>query len=390
MKKFYLVFWLFKNSLGIVTLLYFLSVFIFLMVVILKDSYKKTLQDEFATKQPHIKITYINNTILDEKGINKEIKFIKSYSNLIGSISPFVEKNRFFTAEGYSKSSTAKSQYNGDIKIIGISTKDFVYNFFDAQFINKAPFDTKLTSAEFLYYFRNQKDSVIFNKTLYLSFFPIPEGVEKFNFIHKAYNYNIQLLGVFTDYDKKSILYTNIHFANKLLNQNPNKIDGFFVNAKKLADIDTLTKELKSLPKDRYIVSSWLELRKKQYTMFSFFEGLSFVIANTILLLTLLLILLILYYMVIKKSYQLSIFYSLGYILRKEIFATIVVITLVTTILILFTIKTILPFFEDFIHIKIIFMPLYIYYLIFIDIFFVVSAYFLIDSSYKLNSKSIF
>ena len=28
-------------------------------------------------------------------------------------------------------------------------------------------------------------------------------------------------------------------------------------------NIDTLTKELKSLPKDRYIVSSWLELRKK-------------------------------------------------------------------------------------------------------------------------------
>jgi ABC-type lipoprotein release transport system permease subunit len=313
MKKFYLVFRLFRSSLWVVGILYFLSVFVFLMVVILKDSYKKTLQDEFATKQPHIKITYINNTILDEKGINKEIKFIKSYSNLIGSISPFVEKNRFFTAEGYSKSSTANSQYNGDVKIIGLSTKEFVYNFFDAQFINKFPFDTKLTSAEFLYYFRNQKNSVIFNKTLYLSFFPIPEGVERFSFVHKPDNYNIQLLGVFTDYDKKSILYTNIHFANKLLNQNPNKIDGFFVNAKKLEDIDTLTKELKSLPKDKYIVSSWLELRKKQYTMFSFFEGLSFVIANTILLLTILLILLILYYMIIKKSYQLSVFYSIGY-----------------------------------------------------------------------------
>ena len=378
---------LFRTSLLITAFLYFLMLLAVVSIIALKSAFKTSLQEEFATKQPHIKIKYITLS----NNYKKDLEYIKSLSSKIASISPFVEGSKFFMATGY-KEIGGNSLYSGDIKIIGIGTKNFVYDFFNASFMPRGKFNYPYTPLEFIYAFRTQKNLAVFNKALFNSFYPVIESTQNFEFKNKKI-FKVKLGAVFEDYDKTPILYTNITFANKLLSQNPNQIDGFFVNAKKLNDIDSLTKLLRlKLPSDKFIVSSYLELRKKQFSLFKIYEILSLLIVMVILTLSSLFILLLLYNAIVKKSYQLSVLFTIGYNLKTKIFFVLFLTISFVTLLASFLIYKYLPLLIKSFNLPFrSFMLTNSFYTVFVlDIIFLAISYILIHNAYNLKAKSLF
>ncbi|MDA7817986.1 hypothetical protein N9A28_07335 [Sulfurimonas sp.] len=383
---------LFRKSFAFVGVLYFIALVMFLSVIELKESYKLNLQNEFATKQPHVKVTFIDdNTMADKLKVDKLKNEIILISSLIEKVSEFVSSKKFYSSVGSKEG--GNSQYQGDIKVIGLSSTEFVYDFFEAEFTSRAPFTVPYTPVEFLYAFKKESNSVVFNSALFNSYFPAIATMENFYFVNGSVKIKTKSLARFDDYDKQPILYTNIDMANKMLNNPKNKIDGFFVNAKNLEDIDKLTKILKErLPSDTYIVKSWLEDRQKQFMMFNIFEVLSFVIVAIIISLSLLFIMLMLYDAIVKKSYHLSVLLTIGFRLKREIFTFIVLIMLIDTVLVLSFINYTLPELTSYLslpfsHSMIIDSSVY---LGLINIFFLVISYILINSSYGLKAKSIF
>ncbi|RLA82380.1 MAG: hypothetical protein DRG78_07355 [Epsilonproteobacteria bacterium] len=391
-KSLAIVYRLFKNSFLLVGSLYFIAIILFISVMGLKDSYKRSLQNEFATKQPHIKLSYINNNqIIDKENREIEIKNISKLSNKIDKITPFTNGNIFFTSIGFKEGGNA--QYSGDIKIIGIGTQNNIYDFLDSSFVYRKPFSIVYTPLEFLYSFNTVDNLMVFNKALFNSYFPVISSVENFIFKSEDLKYKGKLASIFNDYDKQPIIYTNIKFANKLLNNHSSKIDGYYINAKDLNSIDTLLEELKdSIDKNKFTISSWLEDRKKQFMMFYLFETLSILVVSVILFLSVLFILLLLYNAIVKKSYQLSILLTIGYPLKKEIFIFLIFIMTIVSILAvgssyIYLPKLIsflnLPFQEDMILI-------YFNYIFIFGAIFTLISYFLINNSYKMKAKSVF
>jgi ABC-type lipoprotein release transport system permease subunit len=391
--KIRLVFRLFKKPFFFVTVLYFVALVMLLSILGLKESYKMNLQQEFATKQPHIKVLFINdNTKLTKEEIEKSISQIYKVSSHIENISPFVKGTLFVNSFG-SKATGSSARYQGEVKVIGVSKKELLYDFNNASFASRAPFNIKYTPVEFLYTFQNEKNSVVFNETLFNSYFPVVANIEKFVFIDGDRINEVKFSAIFKDYDKQAIIYTNIDFANQLLNNEKDTINGFFVNAKNLEDIDALTLELKeTLPKERYIVKSWLEDRKKQFMMFYVFDVLSIIIMFIIVSLSLLFILLLLYNAIVKKSYQLSVLLTIGFKVEKEIYLFIIFYMLISTTLSITFIYYFLELLVKSIGLEYssrVFSESLIY-IFFIDIFFAIISYFLIKSSYRLKAKSIF
>jgi ABC-type lipoprotein release transport system permease subunit len=366
---------------------------LFVSIVALKDAYKMSLQNEFATKQPHIKIEYIdNNILLSQSQIKTTMRQIKDISNSIDTISPYTDGNRFFVSVGY-KGSSGNAQYSGSIKVIGLGVDNFVYDFFDSSFVEKKPFEVLYTPLEFVYALRTMKNIMVFNHTLFNSYFPVIQSVDKFNFTSGNQEYEGKLASIFNDYDKYPIIYTTIPFANKLLNQNPDKIVGFFVNSKNLNDINKLTILLRNkLPKDKFIVSSWLELRQKQFMMFFLFESLSILIVAIILVLSILFVLLLLYNAIVKKSYQLSVLYTIGFLLKNEIFISIAMIIFVVSVVAILLLYYLIPILTTLINLPydMLIMYNYVFYIGGIDVLFMFVSYILIGNSYKIKSKSIF
>ena len=119
-KSYQIIYKLFRNSFVFTAILYLIALLLFISIVALKDAYKMSLQNEFATKQPHIKIEYIdNNILLSQSQIKTTMRQIKDISNSIDTISPYTDGNRFFVSVGY-KGSSGNAQYSGSIKVIGL------------------------------------------------------------------------------------------------------------------------------------------------------------------------------------------------------------------------------------------------------------------------------
>lgn len=392
LKSLKIVYRLFRGSFLLTGILYLIALLLFISVVGLKDAYKASLQNEFATKQPHIKVTYINNNLEPTKEkISKSKQAIKDITPKIDEVSEYVSGNRFFTSIGFKDGGNA--QYSGDIKIIGVGKESFVYDFFDSNFVSRKPFEIRYTPLEFIYAFKSNDNIMVFNKALFNSYFPVVESSEDFIYEHDKERYKAKLASVFNDYDKQPIIYTTLSFANKLMNQSVNKIDGYFVNTKSLNEIDAVTQILKnSLSKDEFIVSSWLEQREKQFMMFFLFESLSLLVVSVILFLSILFILLLLYNSIVQKSYQLSVLFTMGFSLKKEIFIAIVLVMSVVSFIASVFLYSLLPqliaslslvysrdmFFSHFIYICV------------LNILFMLISFILINSSYKIKAKSVF
>jgi len=69
-----IVYRLFRNSFFLTAILYMVALVIVLCIVSLKTAYKNSLQNEFATKQPHITIKYID----ENEYKPSDLKYIKS------------------------------------------------------------------------------------------------------------------------------------------------------------------------------------------------------------------------------------------------------------------------------------------------------------------------
>ncbi|MBL0708727.1 MAG: hypothetical protein JJW00_06745 [Sulfurimonas sp.] len=392
LKSLNIVYRLFKHSFLLTGVLYLMALLVFIGVLALKDSYKTSLQNEFATKQPHIKIGYIDNNMnMTQEQIDDEMRSIRSLSHNIDAISPYVSGDMFFDSTGFKEGGNA--QYSGNIRVIGMGQKSFVYDFFDSSFVDRKPFEIKYTPLEFVYAFRTLPNLVVFNNALFNSYFPVIQSAETFIYENDTHKYSAKLASVFNDYDKQAIIYTTISFANKLLKQNPNKIDGFFVNSKNLNDIDVLTMKLKnSLSKEKFIVSSWLEQREQQFMMFFLFESLSVLIVSVILFLSILFILLLLYNSIVKKSYQLSVLYTIGFSLKKEIFLFLLFVVSAVTSIAVVLLYSFIPKITGDLNLPydINMFNIYINYMGIMGVLFMLIAYILIDSSYKMKARSVF
>ena len=334
-EKFKIVFSLFKKSFFMIGILYFVALVVFVLAISFKDAYKLHLENEFATKQPHIKIKYIDdNVIMSQKDIDKTKEELKKISPLIDTISEYVDGEIFVNSVGEKNGGNAL--YQGEIKVIGLNKQDLVYNFFDVKFSPRDPFNIRYTPLEFLYFFYTQPNAVIFNKTLNDSYFPVIESVQNFSFQTASLKTFAKLAGVFDDYDTKQILYTNVKFANHLLGNNKEKISGYFINANKVENIEQLISVIKKkINRKKFIVTSWLEEKKKQHMIFSIFKALSYVIIGIVLLLSLLFNVLLIYDAIVKKSYQLRVFLTMGYILKKEIFIILMSVAFIESCLVL-------------------------------------------------------
>jgi len=154
MNRLIVTFKLFKFPFIVILILYTLTSTIFLLIISIKDSYKLTLKEEFATKQPHIKISFIQNqTLLTKTQLEAEKNRILKLSNQISNIVAFVEGKSFYTSTA--SMTNSNSFYNGDIKIIGLETQSFIYNFYNLNFMKKEPFYIKYTPLEFIYIWQN-------------------------------------------------------------------------------------------------------------------------------------------------------------------------------------------------------------------------------------------
>jgi len=366
-------------------------VMIVVSILTLKDAYRVSLEQEFATKQPHITIEYVEDfKIVPPKEQKQFIKQLKEDFSMIDEVSAFVIGKKFFSVTGYKVGGNA--QYSGDVKLIGIDPQRLVYDFYGANFIKRDPFGVDYTPAEFLVAFAKGGLSV-FNSSFFHSFFPVIESTEKFLFDATTQKYSVRLGAIFQDYDKEAILYTTIANVNQMLQQPSYKIDGFFVNAKRLEDIQKLTQALKEyLPTQDFIVSSWLQKREKQHMMFQLFESLSFLIVVVIVLLAVLFILLLLYHAIVKKSYQLSVLFTIGYFLQKEIFLVLVLSVVSVDLLLVGFIYFVLPYIVSYAGFG--YEPFMIKsslsMIIVLSLVFVLISYILIAKSYEMKTKSVF
>ena len=387
-----LIFKLFRKPLLFSSLLYLAVLILFTSLIGLKESYKISLQTAFASKQPHIKVSYIKDmVIMSSHDIQIQKERIRSLSPFINEVSEFVSGNNFYSSHGFKQGGSAT--YQGDILIIGLSTKDFAYDFMNAEFTSRPPYTIAYTPLEFLYHFKTDDKAVMFNTSLFNSYFPSIASMQDFSLIDDKTKHEIHLLGRFKDYDKQAIIYTNVKMANQLLSKHNNNIDGFFINAKKLEEIEPLYEHLKTtLDPKTFIVSSWLELRQKQFLMFKIFGGLSTLVLGLIISLTLLFIFLILYNAIIQKSYHLSVLLTIGYKLNKEIFILFSLLILIDTGLALIYIDYILPLLSS--HFS---LPYASYiqlntslYLSAFTFIFGLLTYILIQVAYTIRSKSVF
>ena len=389
MATFKLVIRLFKTSFFVTFLFYTIALLIVLSVVVLKDSYKQSLQKQFLNKQPHIKLTYISSVNSKSIDIQKEIEKIKSVSSKIGVVSPYITGSKTFSITG--AKITGAARYSGDVKIVGVGDREFVYDFYNLHFLPRGEFNVAYTPLFFLYSFRKSHDLVIFNEALFNSFYPVIESITTLEFRDNNKKLYARFAGKFEDYDETPILYTSLQKANQLLGSQ-NRIDGFFVNAKDSKDIEVLKDELKKVLKNRFVVTSWLEERAKQQQMFNLFNTLSMIVIAVVVFLTVLFVLLLLYNSIVKKSYHLSVLYTLGFYLKMEIFMVLVGIVFfasaISFVLLQNYAGNILSLFELSYNFDIILHSFY--YLFFLDILFLFVSYILIDNSYKLKAKSIF
>lgn len=383
---------LFKKSFIVTGILYFISLILFLSIIGLKDAYKISLEKEFATKQAHIKVLFIDEDIQkNDTQISEDINYLKLQSNLIEKVSPFTYGDKFFTSLGFKEG--GNSFYNGNIKIIGLGSSDMVYDFYNSTFVNRKPFELKYTPLEFIYSFKQNQNIMIFNRSLFYSFFPVIESTEEFLFENKQNRYKGKLASIFNDYDNQPIIYTTLNFANKLLNNKKDKISGYYINVISIEDIEQVANVLKeTLPKNKYSVNTWLEDREKQFMMFSIFESISIIIVLVIELLAILFTLLLLYNAIVKKSYQLSVLYTIGYKIEKEIFLSIFTIMFIVSISAVYILSKYLVDISDLFNLSLSKSFLYntICYTTIIDIIFIVVSYLLIKGAYKLKAKSIF
>ncbi len=391
-EKYKIVFHLFGHSFLAIASLYFIALTILTLSIVFKESYKTNIENEFATKQPHIKIKYIDdNVLLSQEKIDLMKKKIKSFSTSIDTISEYVSGKIFVNSTG--AKSGGNAFYQGEIKVVGLNSKDFVYNFFDANFVSRDPFNIKYTPLEFLYFFSTTPNAVIFNKTLANSYFPVIESVQNFSFRTQQKLLYAKLGGKFNDYDNQQILYTNRKFANRLLGNDVKKVSGYFLNAKKIEDIDKLINIIKSkIDSKRYIVISWLEERQRQLLIFSIFKTLSHIIVGIVLMLSLLFNLLLIYNTIVKKSYQLSTLAILGYILKREIFILIASIVIVDTIGVLWFAHWVSPILLYWFDLpdQYLLMEKNIYFSMFVGVAFLFILYLFIRNSYAIKVKSAF
>jgi len=387
-----LIFKLFKKPFFLSALLYLAVLILFTSLIGLKESYKISLQTAFATKQPHIKVSYINDAIeLPPQAIKEQKEKIHALSPLINEVSEFVSGDTFFSSYGFKHGGSAS--YHGAISVIGLSKVHFTYDFLSAEFTSRAPFTIAYTPLEFLYHFKRDDKAVLFNSTLFNSHFPSIASMQNFTLVQEEQKHEVHLLGRFKDYDKQAIVYTTTTLANKLLSKPLNNIDGFFINAKKLETIEPLYQHLKEvLDSKTFIVSSWLELRQKQSMMFKIFGGLSSLFVGIIISLALLFIFLILYNAIIQKSYHLSVLSTIGYRLNKEIFILFSLLIAINTGLTLIFIYYALPLLSAYFE-----LPFAAYiqldaslYLFIFTLIFTLLTYILIQMAYHIRSQNVF
>jgi ABC-type lipoprotein release transport system permease subunit len=330
MYKYRLTFDFFKKSLVVIAISQLAVTILFLFLLGLKESYNMKLKEEFATKQPHIKIKYISqNKIIDTQTQQQQIDKILKLSNKISAVIPFTSGDRFLEITGSKEGGNAF--FNGDVRVIGLGKEALVYNFFEQSFASQEPFEVPYTSLEFLYDWEQDDNLSVFNQTLINSFYPVAGAISKFECKSDNDTFNIRLSGSFSDFDTKPILYASINKVNEILNKNG--IDGYFLNASSLEDIEIVLDQLKlALPKDEFVITSWIEDKKKQMMIFNLFQTMFFIVISIISILVFLITMLLIYNSIVKKGYQLTVLKWLGHLFTKEICIWLVIVILLPTI----------------------------------------------------------
>lgn len=386
-----LVWRLFSRSLITSVCLYFVALILVSAILGLNHSYRFSLEQEFATKQPHISIRFVeNDRVMDFEAVVAEMDMIKRASPLIGAIAPYTTGSFFVSS--LALKSGGNAQFNGDVKVIGLGKEAMLYDFYSASYVFREPFQIPYTPLEFVHRWQQDNQLMVYNRALFGSYFPVIAGVEEILFQSDLGNQKGQLAGVFSDYDTSPIIYTSIVFANELLGKKERTTDGFHVNVVRIEDVDKVKDTLQEqLDGNRYIISSWLEEHQKQFVMFTLFESLSAIIIVLILLLTILFIVLVLYNSIVRKSHQLSVIFMLGYNLKFYIFGAVSSIALATCAVVSWVNFLYLPELMAVVGLPCdegIAMSSFVFIWVITAIFTIV-AYYIISSSYKLSSKNL-
>jgi len=298
----YIIFKLLKKSFLIV---FFITFFVFFIIVFLSFSiikYHNYLENSFSNKQNHITITYIKNQNKDDiykiqKLLQDNLVSYNTFSQTIQTIT--LKRGAFY--------------YRGRVKIVGLGVDVYpiTYNFNNLDIRLDDMYNIRPSGIELFEEFRNSNVEV-FNKTLHKSFFnnaPSTLTTYKLNINDKKVDINFG--AIVDDMKDELILFMNIKKLNKLLNHNPNYIDGFYLNIKNPLESYKIKQILLKNFNNIY-VSTWQEENPKQNHILLVFSKITRLIQFIIAVLGISVIIVIFMNQFIKKQPQLRILNILG------------------------------------------------------------------------------
>lgn len=348
---------LFKNSLLVAMGLVFITFAIITIIPIVINSYNESLEKSLATKQPHIRVSYINEK---QHFTQKELSNIEAQMmNSIGAddikeINLYVQERLFVKFKCYGNN---LSEYNGFVETIGLSKYHYpiTYDFESFEPVMLSDYGFKITGLEMFEEFKNHKDTIFFNKSLYMSIQPLVTYEANFEmeyFLDSSDVTEVQgnFLGIVEDFFEKPIIYMDYQYLNEILGHESNHISGFMININdqnKLYEIKQKLELFFNYDEKKVIVSTWRELNKKQNDIFKIFTQVGAFLKWIILILAITAVSVYLYKSLLMKQPQLRLLNILGLRLVSIVNTTIVLLSAFTVTLASISVHFALPYFYN-------------------------------------------
>lgn len=398
MKTFYasikIFFWLFKKPIVALVFLIIASFMIIVSIPIVINDYNKSLEASLVSKQPHILVEYMSeNYILPREEIQKISNklLVTVGEEELETINAYVQEKIFVEFKKYG---TNLSQYNGFVKAIGLSSATYpnVYDFslFEPLMLDEYGF--KITGLEMFEEFKNTKNTVFFNKSLYGAVEPLVTYEASFDMKYfletKVHETNGNLFGVVEDFFTQPIIYMNMDFLNEILEKDSEHISGFMLNIKNQEKLETIKKQLENyFNKDKkiVIVRSWRDINKKQNNIFKIFTYVGKFLEWILLMLSVFAVTMFMYKSLLLKQPEFRLLNIIGLRLIKITNISFILVSAVAVAMSVLLSYQFLPFlYQVFIHKSLdIKMNFYIYDLLGAYLFLVLVVLYMVNSLFN-------
>ena len=303
----------FLNKYGFLSIVFVtIAFFTIFTLLYLLDSYQYSLKKELLSKQAHIYIKYTNNKHID-KNLIREVNKILGNDKTV--LVPYIKGKKYIHIE-------AGDSFAGT----SLQASAYIYGFlqYNTFFKNKkfnAYSDIGYNIHKLKQFFVDDGNIVILNQTLNSMFNRQNISIVQATIFTKKSKINrAMLLGYFNDYSTKPVLYTNLKFAKKILQDNSLDISGYMIKIKDVSKIDGYIKLIRDRLKDKnLIVTQTTQTNGLQIKILTSLKNFIYLSICIVFCLAVFVNIMLLYGIMLDKQPQIRILFNLGIDISSKI-----------------------------------------------------------------------